>query len=214
MDLGLKGKVAIVTGSSRGIGRSIALGLAEEGCRVVLTARHEEPLTQVAEEARARGGEPLVVAADLTQRGQGRTDQPDQAGGPGAGPPSGSGSTALPPAPFSSRGAPGTGVGRPTRKAWPSSSGESCRWASAGRRMWPTWWCSSPRSGRATSRGPAGLWTASSPTPTSNGGWHEYWKGFSRLRLLEGTTLVPSAGTLDRIRLRVVLIWSLSSGPP
>ncbi len=70
MDLGLKGKVAIVTGSSRGIGRSIALGLAEEGCRVVLTARHEEPLQQVAEEARARGGEVLAVAADLT-RGEG-----------------------------------------------------------------------------------------------------------------------------------------------
>ncbi|MCL4370566.1 MAG: glucose 1-dehydrogenase [Chloroflexi bacterium] len=67
MDLGLKGKVAIVTGSSRGIGRSIALGLAEEGCRVVLTARHEEALLKVAEEARARGGEPLVVAADLTR---------------------------------------------------------------------------------------------------------------------------------------------------
>ena len=47
MDLGLKGKVAIVTGSSRGIGRAIALGLAEEGCRVTVTARHEEEVRKV-----------------------------------------------------------------------------------------------------------------------------------------------------------------------
>jgi len=66
MDLGLRGKVAIVTGSSRGIGRAIALGLAEEGCRVVITARHEGPLAQVAEEVRSRGGEPLAVPADLS----------------------------------------------------------------------------------------------------------------------------------------------------
>src|SRR4029453_16593769 len=39
MDLGLAGKVAIVTGSSRGIGRAIALSLAGEGCQVVLCAR-------------------------------------------------------------------------------------------------------------------------------------------------------------------------------
>ena len=41
MDLGLTGKIALVTGSSRGIGRGVALTLAEEGCDVMLTGRDE-----------------------------------------------------------------------------------------------------------------------------------------------------------------------------
>jgi 3-oxoacyl-[acyl-carrier protein] reductase len=67
MDLGLKDKVAIVTGSSRGIGRSIALALAEEGCHVALSARGEERLRQTEAEVRAKGVRALGVVADLTK---------------------------------------------------------------------------------------------------------------------------------------------------
>jgi 3-oxoacyl-[acyl-carrier protein] reductase len=69
MDLGLADKVAIVTGSSRGLGLASALALAAEGARVCLSARGEERLARAAREAdRAAGGEgrTLAVAADLT----------------------------------------------------------------------------------------------------------------------------------------------------
>ncbi|MGE3269304.1 MAG: SDR family NAD(P)-dependent oxidoreductase [Chloroflexota bacterium] len=66
MDLGLKGKVAIVTGASRGIGRSIALGLAAEGCRLALCARGAERLEATAEEARAFGVDVFASAVDAT----------------------------------------------------------------------------------------------------------------------------------------------------
>jgi 3-oxoacyl-[acyl-carrier protein] reductase len=67
MDLGLKDKVAVVTGSSRGIGRAIALALADEGCNVVLCARGEELLRQTEAEARNRGVRVLGVVADVTR---------------------------------------------------------------------------------------------------------------------------------------------------
>jgi 3-oxoacyl-[acyl-carrier protein] reductase len=66
VDLGLKDKVAIVTGSSRGIGRAIALGLAEEGCKVTLCARGLDALQQTAKEIADKGAEVLTVAADMT----------------------------------------------------------------------------------------------------------------------------------------------------
>ena len=66
MDLGLGGSVAVVTGSSRGIGREIALALAAEGCHVVLTGRNAGPLEETAEEVRARGAEALPLIVDLT----------------------------------------------------------------------------------------------------------------------------------------------------
>src|SRR5579885_2178264 len=67
MDLELKDKVAIVTGSSRGIGRAIALGLAAEGARVVLTARGAERLAETVREVEALGVAALGVPVDLTQ---------------------------------------------------------------------------------------------------------------------------------------------------
>jgi 3-oxoacyl-[acyl-carrier protein] reductase len=66
MDLGLSGKVALVTGASRGIGRAIALGLAAEGCRVVLCARGRLALDAAVDEARQRAGDAAGVVADVT----------------------------------------------------------------------------------------------------------------------------------------------------
>ena len=66
MDLGLKGKRAIVTGSNRGIGRSCALVLASEGARVCVTARNQDFLDQVVGEINAAGGEGHAVAIDLS----------------------------------------------------------------------------------------------------------------------------------------------------
>jgi 3-oxoacyl-[acyl-carrier protein] reductase len=65
MDLRLNDKVAIVTGSSRGIGKAIAKGLAGEGCRLVLCARGSDALQQAAAELNAAGADVLAVTADL-----------------------------------------------------------------------------------------------------------------------------------------------------
>jgi 3-oxoacyl-[acyl-carrier protein] reductase len=67
MDLGLRNRVALVTASSRGIGLGIARVLAQEGAKVVISARHEDELARAREViVRESGAEVLAVRADLT----------------------------------------------------------------------------------------------------------------------------------------------------
>jgi len=63
----LEGKIAVVTGAGRGIGKAIALGLAKAGCRVILTARSAPQLEEVQREIGTHGGEAICVPADLTR---------------------------------------------------------------------------------------------------------------------------------------------------
>jgi 3-oxoacyl-[acyl-carrier protein] reductase len=73
MELGLKGRAAVITGGSKGIGRAIARGLAAEGVNLVLLARGKEQLDQTAEQITAQTGvKVLAMSADIT-----KTDQVD-----------------------------------------------------------------------------------------------------------------------------------------
>jgi 3-oxoacyl-[acyl-carrier protein] reductase len=67
MELGLTGKVALVTGSSRGIGRGIALALADEGCNVLVTGRDKNALDEVASSIRSRRVKAVAAALDLCE---------------------------------------------------------------------------------------------------------------------------------------------------
>jgi 3-oxoacyl-[acyl-carrier protein] reductase len=66
MDLGIAGRVALVTASSAGLGLAVAQALADEGAKVVLSARGEARLEEAAEDLRRRGSEVLTVAGDVT----------------------------------------------------------------------------------------------------------------------------------------------------
>ena len=68
MELGLKDKVALVTGSSRGIGRGTAIALAEEGCDVMLTGRDEKALEEGAAAIRQKGRRAAVTVLDLREK--------------------------------------------------------------------------------------------------------------------------------------------------
>jgi 3-oxoacyl-[acyl-carrier protein] reductase len=70
MDLQLKGKTALVTGASMGIGRAIAKGLAAEGVKTCIAARRRPLLEALAKEIVAAGGpEPAIVEIDVMQDG-------------------------------------------------------------------------------------------------------------------------------------------------
>ena len=63
----LAGKVALITGAGRGIGRAIAIALAKSGCHVILTARTVTELANVQQELRNLGDNAGAIAADLTK---------------------------------------------------------------------------------------------------------------------------------------------------
>src|SRR5438094_2030657 len=65
MDLGLDGKVAMITGASRGLGRAMAQALAAEGVRLSICARGADALDRIAAELKSAGGQVLARAADV-----------------------------------------------------------------------------------------------------------------------------------------------------
>jgi 3-oxoacyl-[acyl-carrier protein] reductase len=67
MDLGLRGKVALATASSQGIGRAVAEALAAEGADLVICSRRPEPLERARQELEAHGTRVVAIRANLTE---------------------------------------------------------------------------------------------------------------------------------------------------
>ena len=66
----LQDKVAIITGSARGIGKAIAMKFASEGASIVVTALHIEGASRAAEEIKSQGGTAIAVKADVANRAE------------------------------------------------------------------------------------------------------------------------------------------------
>ncbi|MEM7567771.1 MAG: SDR family NAD(P)-dependent oxidoreductase, partial [Pseudomonadota bacterium] len=66
MELGLRGRVVIVTGPAKGMGAAVSRAFAEEGCRLVLAGRDLAAIAPVAEEIEGMGGETVTVPCDVT----------------------------------------------------------------------------------------------------------------------------------------------------
>lgn len=66
----LTGKVALITGSTKGIGKAIASRMAEQGARVVISSRNQDACEEVAEAIRNAGGEALAIACNINYKEQ------------------------------------------------------------------------------------------------------------------------------------------------
>lgn len=66
----LKGRTAVITGASKGLGRAMALSLAEKGARIALVSRNLDLLSSVAKEIRSKGGQAEPFKADVTDEAQ------------------------------------------------------------------------------------------------------------------------------------------------
>src|SRR4029077_5764640 len=71
MDLGLGGRVAVITGPAKGMGAAITMAFAAEGARLALVGRDTAAIESVAAQAQAAGIEAIIVPCDLTEPGQG-----------------------------------------------------------------------------------------------------------------------------------------------
>lgn len=69
MQLGLRGRVALVSGASKGIGRAIAVALAAEGAHVAVNGRDEPDMNSIVKEIRSAGGAAEAIAADVSDAG-------------------------------------------------------------------------------------------------------------------------------------------------
>jgi NAD(P)-dependent dehydrogenase (short-subunit alcohol dehydrogenase family) len=66
MELGLKGRVAVITGPAKGMGAAVSKAFAAEGCKLALIGRDTAAIEPVAKEIRNGGGEAIVVSCDVT----------------------------------------------------------------------------------------------------------------------------------------------------